>query len=86
MRLFESGIPVKLFEDGLPKVPECISTTRMKEDQTAEGLKPLPLKGFTGAFIILAVGTLISLTAFFIETYIMRRIIVFNGRSKVITI
>jgi len=66
MRLFESGIPDKLFRQGLPKVEECISTTKRKRDQTAEGHDPLPLKGFTGAFIILMVGTLISLTVFFI--------------------
>ena len=72
MRLFESGIPDKLFRQGLPKVEECISTTKMKRDQTAEGHDPLPLKGFTGAFIILMVGTLISLTVFFIEICVAR--------------
>jgi len=41
MRLFETGIPDKLFKEGLPKVDECISTTKMKRDRTAEGQKKI---------------------------------------------
>ncbi len=62
MRMIETGILHKWFKDGgLPKVEACFPTTKMKRDETAEGRKPLPLKGFTGAFVIFFVGILISL-------------------------
>lgn len=76
MKMVESGILHKWFKDGgLPKVEECLSNTKIKSDQTAEGREPLSLKGFTGAFMILFVGFSISLTVFFIETCIMGKIL-----------
>ena len=78
MRMMGSGILRKWFEDGgLPKVEECLSTTKIKSDQTAEGREPLPLKGFTGAFIILFVGSLISIFVFLMETCFWGRILKF---------
>ena len=85
--MIEAGIFKKWLKDsGLPKVNECLSTTKIKSDQTAEGREPLPLKGFFGAFIILFVGILISLTVFFVETVIIGRIKIFKNNNKVITI
>jgi len=67
MRLLETGLFGKWSEQGLSKVDECMSTTKTKRDQTAEGREPLPLKGFTGTFIILSAGILMSLIVFVLE-------------------
>jgi len=85
MRMVESGLHQKWHKDRLPKIEECFPTTKMKSDQTAEGREALPLKGFTGAFVIFFIGTLISSIVFFIETFIMGRIIKLNNNAKVIT-
>jgi len=83
----EAGILQKWFTDfGLSKVEKCLSTSKRKSDQTAEGRDPLPLKGFTGAFIIFFSGILISFIVFLIETFITGRIIKLNKNAKVITI
>lgn len=76
MRLLETGLFGKWFEQGLSKVKECMSSTKTKKDQTAEGRERLPLKGLTGTFIILSVGTLMSLIFFVLEIFIIIRTIV----------
>ena len=75
MRLVETGLFKKWFEQDLPKVEECTSTTKTKRDQTAEGREPLPLKAFTGTFIILFTGAFMSLAVFVLETCVISRII-----------
>jgi len=85
MRMVEAGILHKWFKDGgLPKVEECLFNTKIKSDQIAEGREPLPLKGFTGAFIILFGGLLISLTDFLIETCVMGKILKFKNNVGVV--
>ena len=69
MRINEAGLLQKWVNDRRPKVEECFPSTKMKRGQTvAEGREPLPLKGFWGAFIVLAVGTVSALMVFIIET------------------
>jgi len=79
MRISEAGLLQKWVKDRLPKVEECFPSTKMKRGQTvAEGREPLPLKGFWGAFIVLASGIVSALMVFIIETCIIKRVICFT--------
>ena len=79
MRISEAGLLQKWINDRRPKVEECFPSANMKRGQTvAEGREPLPFKGFWGAFIILAAGTVSALTVFIIEICITKRVICFT--------
>jgi len=79
MRISEAGLLQKWAKDRRPKIEECFPSAKMKRGQTvAEGREPLPLKGFWGAFIILAAGTVSALMVFIIETCIIQRVISFT--------
>ena len=51
-----------------------------------EGRDPLSLEGFTGAFIMLAVGSLTAVTVFILENNIIGRIIFLMKNRNVVTI
>ena len=87
MRLAEAGLLQKWFKERLSKVEKCLpASTKMKGQQNMEGRKPLPLIGFTGAFIIIIAGILIASIVFFIETIIIKRFVLFRMKNTVITI
>lgn len=79
MRLAEAGLLQKWFNERLPKVEKCLPSTKMKGQQNMEGREPLPLIGFTGAFIIITAGTLIASIVFFIEIIIIKKIYLFKN-------
>ena len=85
MRLNEAGLLQKWFKDGSPRVDECFPNTKIKREQTAEGRGPLPLKGFSGAFVIFITGALIASTIFFIEI-IIKQIVLFKNKNKITVI
>ncbi len=51
-----------------------------------DGREPLSLQGFTGAFIMLAVGSITAIIVFLAENNIIGRIIMFRNNRSVITI
>jgi len=86
MRLVESGLLQKWIIDRLPKVERCFPTTKMKNDEAAEGREPLPLKRFSGAFVAYFVGIAISIIVFITETNVMGQFIAYKNKKKVIVI
>ena len=79
--MMEAGLIQKWHKERLPKVEKCFPTTKMKRDETAEGREPLPLIGFTGAFIIFSIGALVALFVFFLETCIFGRMGIFKSKN-----
>jgi len=87
MRMREAGLVQKWYNERLPNIADCLPRKGMKTEKVMdEGREPLSLQGFTGAFIMLAVGSTIALIVFIVENNIIGRIIVLRNNRNVITI
>lgn len=87
MRMREAGLIQKWYNERLPNIADCLPRKGMKTEKAmGEGRKPLSLQGFTGAFIMLAVGSTIAFIVFLVENNIIGQIIVFRNKCNVITI
>jgi len=83
----EAGLIQKWYKERLPNIAECFPRNGMKREKMMDdGREPLSLQGFTGAFIMLAVGSITAIIVFLAENNIIGRIIMFRNNRSVITI
>jgi len=65
----EAGLLTHWYLKGVPDVHQCVHT---KKKGTIDDMKPLSLKGLTGAFFVLVFGYATSVLVFLVERIYFR--------------